>query len=137
MARKQIATFLGPNLGLSIIGEHCYGYSGPFARSTSQQIMLSFKTGNYYAITELTCFGSVNPASGTVGGGETSGFTVKINGNEVMIIKTDTAPEDSPHQYSMPFLIPPHSNITIEVVSSGSGDAGNTECTIVGRIYNA
>ena len=99
--------------------------------------MLKFTSGNFYAVTEITVFGSVAPANDTIGGGETCGYTIKMNGQIVMICKTETVQEDSPHQYTMPFLIPPNTEVEVIVISSVNGDAGDTECTIIGRIYNA
>ncbi len=128
-------SYTGPAEALEIMGDHCYAYSGAIARSTSDSTMLKFTSGNFYAVTELTVFGSINPGSGTIGGGETCGYTVKMNGSVVMMCKTETVQEDSPHQYTMPFLIPPYSEVEVIVVSSVNGDSGDTECTIVGRIY--
>ncbi len=128
-------SFTGAAQSLEIIKDHCYAYSGPIARSTSDQIMLSFTSGNFYAVTQITMFGSINPTSGAIAGGETCGYTVKMNGRVVMICKAETSASDSPHQYTMPFLIPPYSEVEVIVVSSANGDSGDTECTIVGRIY--
>ena len=50
MAKKQIATFLGPQKGLSVIGGHCYAYSGSQVVGNSETTLLLFETGDYYSL---------------------------------------------------------------------------------------
>ena len=65
MAKKQIATFLGPNKGLSIIGNHAYAYSGPYQASTTSVIVLDFSTGNQYVVGKLFLNGTIQTGSGS------------------------------------------------------------------------
>ena len=46
MAKKRIATFLGPQLGLAIAGEHCYAYSGVASINNVETTQLEFQTPN-------------------------------------------------------------------------------------------
>jgi len=50
MAKKQIATFLGPSLGLSITGDYCYAYSGGINLNNESKIFLEFRTGKYTVV---------------------------------------------------------------------------------------
>jgi len=129
-------SYTGPAEALEIMGDHCFAYSGAIARSTSDQTMLSFTSGNFYAVTELTCFGIVDNTSAGIGGGETSAFTINMNGTVAFIVKTDTTGSDTTlPNVAVPFLIPPYSEVEVVVVSAATGDGGDAECTIVGRIY--
>ena len=44
MAKKRIATFLGPQLGLSIAGTHAYAYSGVIGIDDNETTQLEFQT---------------------------------------------------------------------------------------------
>jgi hypothetical protein len=52
MAKKQIATFLGPQLGLSTTRGYCYAYSGQVIVETATTL-LNFPTGSKLAICDF------------------------------------------------------------------------------------
>ena len=63
MAKKQIATFLGGQLGLSTYqGSMPNAYSGQIGTENTQSLtdMLSFTTGDYYLVGEWTVSGAIN-----------------------------------------------------------------------------
>jgi len=49
MAKKQIATYLGPNKGLSIVGTHMYATSGAVNFDDTETTCIKATTGNYYS----------------------------------------------------------------------------------------
>ena len=71
MAKKQIATFLGGQLGLSTIKDHAYAYSGQIGTENTQSLtdMLRFTTGDYYLVGEWTVSGAINISGDSDTGG--------------------------------------------------------------------
>jgi len=56
MARKQIATFLAPNKGLSIVDNHAYATSGIIpdgGSGSAATTMLDFTTGKGYIVGKI------------------------------------------------------------------------------------
>jgi len=133
MARKQIATFLGPNKGLVTLGDHCYAYSGSFAASTTSTTRLLFTTGKYYIVGEIRLAGMIDlttPANGRI-----ATMTIKFNNNIVLVDKTDAAEEDMPSANVSPLIIPPLT--VVEVISDANDDDANYtgSISLTGRVY--
>ena len=135
MAKKNIATFVGPNQGLSIAGDYAYAYSGTVASTTGNQTLLEFTTGKEFIVGKITTAGSIPNNGGGVANGDITAFTLSFNGLEIARMKTETTQEDSPTYSTYPILIPPHTALKLIVLSSGTN--GSTSAIIVGRIYNA
>jgi hypothetical protein len=51
------------------------------------------------------------------------------------VLKADTTTEDQPTDNTMPIIIPPFTNVTVEVISTGSTSGYLTSVSIVGRVY--
>jgi len=138
MVKKQIATFLGPQLGISTVGNHAYAYSGNIGTENTQSLtpMLSFTTGDYYLVGNWTVCGAVN-ISGDSDTGGIDQFYLSYNGVTIQSLKTDTQQEDSPTLYTIPILIPPRTVVVCEGVSSLDTNSWLISQSIVGRIYNA
>ena len=133
MARKQIATFLGPNKGLVTLGDHCYAYSGSFAASTTSTTRLLFTTGKYYIVGDIRLAGMIDLA--TPANGRIATMTVKLNNSIVLVDKTDAAEEDMPSANVSPLIIPPLT--VVEVISDANDDDANYTGSIsfTGRVY--
>jgi len=133
MAKKQIATFLGPNKGLSIAGEHAYAYSGSVAVNNTTVECLNFTTGKELIVAELSQ--AVNYSQ--VGNGKLVGFNVKLNG---IVVATNleatqtfgTNENNEPSRYS--FIIPPLTQVQTEATTNGEADIEFFH-SIVGRVY--
>jgi len=126
MAKKRIATFLGPSEGLVILGDHCVAYSGSFAASTTPATRLLFTTGKYYIVGEIRLCGMIDET--TAANGRICTMTVKMNGSKVLFAKTAAAEEDMPSADVVPIIIP--ANTQVEVIQ----DANDDEAAIVGSI---
>ena len=137
MAKKQIATFLGGQLGLSTIKDHAYAYSGQIGTENTQSLsdMLSFTTGDYYLVGEWTVSGAIN-ISGDSDTGGIDQFYLSFNGITIQSIKTETHQEDSPTLYTVPILIPPRTDVACQGVSALNSNSWVISQTIIGRIYN-
>jgi len=129
MAKKQIATFLGPNKGLSIVGDHFYSYSGAIEDAGSGSAATTttkFTTGKYL------CVGKINWATNSQGA-DTIYFEVFMNGTQVIQLQWDGSPalESNP-----PFnlVIPP--NTVVEVKWGMASGTTKEMCTLMtGQVY--
>jgi len=135
MAKKRAATFLGPNQGLSIAGDHCYAVSGTFEATTATQTMLSFKSGNYYSDVMFQCNGFINTSNITAG--TMGAFVIKFNGLIVSLLKVTGSAETSPYNMNQNMIIPPNTNVEVECIATGDASSDLATATITGRIYNA
>jgi len=132
MAKKRIATFLGPNKGLSVAGNHAYAYSGKLALSNETKIALEFTTGNYLAVVDLFVGFDI---TGLQSGNEI-GYEVFFNGTEVMDVMSNysaswmitggTAPK---------FVIPPYTQVRVDLFTD---DASGIQMAamLTGRVYD-
>ena len=136
MARKKnIATFLGPQLGLSTIGSHAYAFSGQIQIDTSPVTPLLFTSGDTYLIGTVECIGPTLDSDPN--NGQSALFLITLNGNEISTIKMDTENEDMPTLVSMPIVIPPRTEFKVTVDCGGDTSNMVSSCNIVGRIYDA
>jgi len=130
MAKKQIATFLGPNKGLVTLGNHCYAYSGDVTVAQADQTtMLEFSTGSYYIV------GSFQVGS-TSGSGVNSDMHLYLN--DIIVMQGEfgsTGPTYPTASEAWDFVIPPHTKMTFNL-SSQSGDLV-FQTIFSGRVYDA
>lgn len=136
MAKKNISTFLAPNKGLSITGEHAYAFSGTVANAgAASYTALSFTTGNYYFVGKLSVFGWLDDVSD--GQGKQCLTTVKLNGNTVIFIKTDGSAETMPSTATENIVIPAHTFLEVIVQSFEADSNTYAGATLAGRVYDA
>ena len=81
MAKKNIATFLGPQSGLSIIGKHAYAYSSAFPANVSSITALEFTTGNEYIVGKFNLNSAVQFDSANIAG---TFIQIKLNGANIL-----------------------------------------------------
>jgi len=127
MAKKQIATFLAANKGLSIAGEHAYAYSGiqTIASPPTLQTLLEFTTGNYILLAKVSWCGDA---------ANSWDFFTNILLNGVLV--WNATYEDGKYAMSdqpLPMVIPPNTHFEGKLSSAG---ADNVAMTIAGRVYN-
>ena len=77
MAKKRIATFLGTNKGLSIVGSHAYAYPGEVASTQAGNTVLDFTLGDYYFV------GHFNILTTDISGDDMV-MTIKFNGSAIL-----------------------------------------------------
>ena len=116
MAKKNIATFLGANKGLSIVGNHAYACSGGITVTNDSVECLNFTTGKetimatFHFTTDYT----------TLANGKTAGFKINLNG--VTIVELNDYISESYEGLTpkkIKFLIPPLTNVvTIGITNS-------------------
>jgi len=128
MAKKQIATFLGSQKGISIIGSHCYAYSGVVTLTNSFADYLNFTTGKETMVCDLNILGDWD----TLGA---NNIETKASLNGTVVIQDDSSGELAPYVWPCPLIIPPNTHVKIE----GKVQSGTIEftCVLTGRIYDA
>ena len=136
MAKTRIgsnAIFTGPQKGLSIVGEHCYAYSGEIGSNPSAITALEFTTGKGYTIFEAYFTGPLKFSDPNTG--REANWQVSLNGIVVANIHTDTTEADITAQGELKFLVPPLTQVKIEVDANDT-EANYTSCVVLtGRIY--
>ena len=127
------AQFTSAGKGLTVIGEHCYAYSGEIGSSTSAITALEFTTGKGYTIFKSYFTGPLKFSDPNTG--REANWQVSLNGIVVANIHTDTTEADITAQGELKFLVPPLTKVKIEVDANDT-DAEYTNCVVLtGRIY--
>jgi len=130
MVKKQIATFLGPNQGLSVVGSHCYAYSGEIAVGDTETNLLNFQTGKDY----IVCTIQFNAAHGS---GDDYVFRVYFNGNVVQrYLYAETVDRGVPDQ-PLYMVIPPLTDVQCSAQNTTDTSSNGQIVAISGRVYNA
>jgi len=132
MAKKRIATFLGPNKGLSVAGNHAYAYSGKLALSNTTTTALEFTTGNYLTVVDLFVGFDI---TGLQSGNEI-GYEVYFNGIEIMDVVSNYSASWMITGGSTPkFVIPPYTQVRVDLFTD---DASGIQMAamLTGRVYD-
>jgi len=130
MAKKNIATFLGPQLGLSVVGDHAYAYGKVTSSAgTSADITaLVFTTGNYYSVFDY--IGFVNDETST---SRPCYVDIFMNNSKIFGCIYNN-PQDMRNDQPLQLLIPPRTNFEFKVGQQTGGT--NWSVIMSGRIYN-
>jgi len=132
MAKKKIATFLGPNKGLSVVGNHAYAFSGILEADNggSGTDYLSFTTGNYYSVVSIQCYNTQNDSA-------IINWEFELNGTKIMEYSQEgrvALPFHVPEGNKL--IIPPHTAVIVRgVAAGGAGTEIDGAVTLTGRIY--
>ena len=121
--------------GIRYVGNYCYAYATAADAANSSDTRLEFTTGSEIIVGKITGNGSCNAAS--LGDGNITAFTVKINGEIVSVMKVDTSTEDSPMTAVNNLILPPRSEVTVLSQSDGTGASRLTTILFTGRVYGA
>jgi len=127
------AQFASAGKGLSIIGDHCYAYSGEIAATTAAKTYLEFSTGKGYIIGTLQVNGPVDDDTPTVGA--TSATEIYLNGIAIGILKTDTKDEDQPGTERWELLLPPYSTLKVTMLDDANESDRWGSMSFIGRYY--
>ena len=133
MAKKQIATFLGPQLGISYTGTHAYAYSGLLDSGASdvEVTFLSFQTGKEYIVGKFQFFYATDSVQGS-----DIVYRIKLNDNIISqyLDVEDIRMAGDPHQ-PIPIVIPPLTKVTVTIASIAG--AQQQAAMFTGRVYDA
>ena len=137
MAKTNIgsnASFLSTGKHLSIIGNHCYAYSGTFTATSGFVEIINFQSPKGYIVSTISCNGLVNPAD--TGPGTNSIFKIELNSIIIAYIKVETSNESMPSVIDLDCLIPPLTEVKVSVISDQVTTAKLGTVTITGRMYD-
>jgi hypothetical protein len=127
MAKKNIATFLGAQPGLSVAGNLVYAYSGAVSVDNTETDLLLFTTGNetIEAIFRPCYLQST---------GDDYEYRVYFNG--VLIAYTKATSEATiPAQKHFELIIPPRTTVQVTGDNTESSSSANIGALITGRIH--
>jgi len=127
MAKKQIATFLAPSKGLSVLGEHSYAYSGSVPVGTSETTLLEFTTGKYYIVAKINFFRNSFD-------GDDFQFQLYLNGSVVIGFTDQYSANDFADQ-AYPIILPPLTVVKATATDDTGDNARPVLCSITGRVY--
>ena len=127
-------SFTGPAEALEIIGDHAYAYSGKHQASTTAADHLKFTSGNYYWVGRLYLNGTTEGGSGS---GEVTTAITTFNGADVSRLKVDSAVNNDGMATSTynDLIIPPYTEVVVNVDSSATNSGRFSTLVMVGRIY--
>ena len=131
MAKKNIATFLAPNKGLSIIGSHCYAYSGITAVNNNETSLLEFSVGSEYVVGKL----QLTNASDTA---KDSRYKIYLNEQIIYQYGTDVSGEYGSEEDPDPplnIIVPPFTRVKISAQNSEDSTTINQVAIFTGRVY--
>jgi len=136
MAKKQIATFLGPNKGLVTLGDHCYAYSGGINLNNEAKTFLEFHTGKYTLVAGV----QTTVKLGGLNVGKRVQTKVTLNGSVIIdmgskIGATTTSFDDIPSPLNV--IVPPNTLVQIAVFTDDTEGDQPFYVSLTGRIYNA
>ena len=140
MAKTRIgsnAQFVGAGpSAFSVLGEHCYAYSGNVTLSTTAKDQLSFTTPKGYIVAQFVFTG---PASFTNPSGERDClFRVDFNGIPVAWSHRLTGSNQlGTGETTLNIIIPPYTTVEVLADSSGSDSDYFTAVVMTGRMYDA
>ena len=132
MSKKRSATFLGPNKGFSVAGDYGYAYGGLFPASTTQTTELLFTTGHYLVVGVFQLNGPVDDDA--PGSQNKAMAKLSFNGNPVSLL-ANAGGDQGPFSIQQNIIIPPNTEVTVEVVSNGNEADRYGSVTITGRVY--
>jgi len=134
MAKKKIATFLGPNKGLSIAGDYAYAYNNHGMIDTATTI-LSFVTGNEIIKGKFSFMGPIRFAAAQIASGDVGGCQISMNGQVVAILKSETVQENMPGVTELDVIIPPVTKVECDVINASEEASYIQTLVFTGRIY--
>jgi len=126
-------SFTGPAEALEVIGNHCYAYAIHGA-TTGEVDYLSFTSGNFYTVAEITFNGHLEFANGN---GTFDEWKLQMNGTIIGVYKTETTltTADLVGTVVIPVLIPPYTEIIVSCVTNDTNADKVGSCSIIGRVY--
>jgi len=132
MAKKRIATFLGPQLGLSVLGEHAYAYSGVVSVGNSETDMLNFQSENNYMV--CSWFANFNQLTSDPIATEDFRFILYLNGLQIAMMETADS-QSATRATVQDIIIPPNTNVKVTARNYTGSVTEPCGVVITGRVY--
>ena len=124
--------------GLSVIGAHCYAYSGLYAANTTPVSALNFQTGAFYVVGSVQLNAAVDDDNASLT--NICSLNIKFNGISVGLISsgsddTDVNTKSAPKSVLMNIVIPPLTTVEVSIDSTGDQADRYLSGVITGRVY--
>jgi len=129
MAKKNIATFLGTNKGLSVVGDRCYAYNSLDFANT-ETTMLEFYSPSKIVIAKLSPY-----YSATTGDVSSQDAFFRVYLNDVLVNNIALSHTDVPVGLDYDFIIPPLSLVKVTGKNTSGGTVVSFFATLIGRLY--
>jgi len=123
------AQFTSAGKGLTVIGKHCYGYSGLVEVEGSEKECLLFQTGKEYIVGDAQiCYFQT---------GETDNikFMISFNNIEVQTVQITDSTAYTPYE-KIKLIIPPLTLVKITGKNVSSGGTRDIGVSFTGRVYS-
>jgi len=128
---QPAASVAATGLGIRYIGEHAYAFSGTVTVAGTTVTALSFTTGAGYIVGKFY----LNYNSSGFGAGERIGYSIELNGEEVVeAIYGDNVQSPTTAPYDVQLVLPPHTVCEVKLTTSDSSDIG-MGMVFSGRVY--
>lgn len=125
--KKQIATFLGTQQGLTVIKDHCYAYSGASTiTDTDEHKLLSFQTGDTHMAVEFI-FWRRSWEDDDIA------FYVELNGSQVLAWIGRVAEPQGTNQQIM--ILPPRTLVEAYVDKQQNTADSIVGINVTGKVY--
>jgi len=133
MAKVQLGSntqFLGPGLGLSVINDRCFAYSGRSDFANTETTILEFASPPQTIVAKLSPYYSAT--SGDVSS-QDAFFRVYLN--DVLVNTIPLSHTDIPADVDYNFIIPPLSLVKVTGKNTSGGTVISFFATLIGRLY--
>ena len=121
--------FTSAGKGLTVIGEHCYAFSGMTDVDNTETDLLLFQSPKQYIEGKLNITNS-----GNLSFDEDFYFKVYFNGIIVYAVLLEQAKVLNTSPY-IPLLIPPLTEVKITADNVSDTDTRSMSCQIIGKVY--
>ena len=117
---------------MSIIGQHCYAYSGAVdtANQDVEITALDFTTGKGYIVSSFQFHNNQTT-------GDDIHFQLYLNGTVVFGISMQYSTTDKLENPPTAIIIPPLTHVKVTVANDTQSGARETLTTMTGRVYDA
>ena len=128
MAKKNIATFLGTNKGLSITGEFAYAYSGGVSIDQNETTLIEYTSGNYLLVGAWQGY-YFYPNTRDMR------WVVYLNGAKIETYTGESSLRGNSRS-QLNLIIPPHTVVKITGQNVEDSEAIEIMASITGRVYD-
>ena len=127
------ATYTGSQLGLTVVGEDAYAYSGPVAVADTSVTLLQFTTGKFYI--NANWIGNYNQNVSETLASEDYRFTIALNGTRIASCESSDA-QGSARNTVLNIIIPPLTEVKVEARNYSGSGTEDVGAVIVGKVIN-
>jgi len=128
-------TFSGPSKGLEIVGnKYAYAYTGNVPSDTTPTEVFAFATKNFYFVGKF----QINMAiRGFTTVSSVAYAIIAFNGITIARLVAGFTGTDSHPSTTLSLVIPPHTEVTVDLYADADEPFRDATASIAGRVYGA